>query len=146
MLYAKTRINFRILFMVVALVCFIFSQKLWAVTDQNGRVIDGGMRITNNNCAVGKNNYVKVHIYGEPGCSDQWKTVNKGSQVTIHALHSYVKNALQNKDTSTVCWYRHEAEGTTGGKKDSNGTLGAYYAVNTIECDEDWADTCQCKN
>ena len=104
------------------------------------RVSNTRISIYNNNCGGS----VKVHVYdmNDTSCTNKWFTVSKGQTVTSN-LYTYRATVFTNNDSSTQCTYKHEAEGTVGGKSDVRGitSVGSYQKVT---CKKDWIGVCQC--
>ena len=98
------------------------------------RVSNTRIAIYNNNCGSS----VKVHVFDmqDTSCTGKWITVKKG-QTEYSNLYTYRANVITGQDTSTQCVYKHEAEGTVGGKADVRGitSVGSYQKVT---CKKDW--------
>ena len=121
--------------MTIALL--MFSSSLFAYTTTADY---GAVTIKNNNCTKLGSNSVKVHLWSTTsGCGNKWVTIGKGSSVNV-GIQSYVINTFGDELKNHTCFYKHEAEGTTGGKQNLNGSS----TYNTVTCNKDWAGVCQC--
>ena len=104
----------------------------------------GSVTIYNENCTKqshGKRvKHVKVHVFGQKGksCTDTHVTVHQGESETVQLKAQYRGSGVES-NTLYPCKYKHEAQGTVGGKRH---VLGSEHS--TVTCKRDWARVCQC--